>query len=554
MASTIAGQYGPGPGKHLPGDAQPAATQQPGLVHVPPGKTYHLPGSPGNSPGLIHVVPDGPLVHVAPNGETEVPRPFTSGPNYVKTGPGAKPGFSVTPSAHETTFKDVRNELGFASTVQGPAYLPPDSSPTPNTYTPDLRPPSIPGAPTDISPTVLRPDPRPYPQPTTLRPQTYVPPRTPEGTNVNNEYLPPEGTSLVGTAVRPTTPKPHVQDSSIININVIRPSTPAVTYPKYTPPEPDRRPDPAGNTETRVRPFSTTEYPFKGDLNTTPYPGCAAALKCVQAQFCTADGVVSTSPVVLTKEQESNRVPLTVSSVDLGKTVSFRVKRIIQTCFRQECADPETGVIGKCCRDPTYKDPWPASQLGLYNPNDGFDNGQYKTNGNDGKYRRPGVKGRPFQDPNQLGASSNSPTYARPNQIGASPSNPAGSYLRPDQAYPARTPEIPFDNRQSERPPQVDVKPPFEYDLNGKQPYSPSKSDTCGVRKPVRAFRRFDEPNNNCCRSQGGYPKGQSPIDVDFAEIPWQAMVLRDSNRSLLCGGAIIRKDAVLTAASCVEG
>lgn len=53
---------------------------------------------------------------------------------------------------------------------------------------------------------------------------------------------------------------------------------------------------------------------------------------------------------------------------------------------------------------------------------------------------------------------------------------------------------------------------------------------------------------------QGGAPRGQGPIDVDFAEIPWQAMILRQANKSLLCGGVIIRRDAVLTAASCVEG
>lgn len=68
-------------------------------------------------------------------------------------------------------------------------------------------------------------------------------------------------------------------------------------------------------------------------------------------------------------------------------------------CF-QECLDPEIGLIGKCCRDPTYVDPWPASQLGLYNPElDGSLRGQYKPEGNNGRYRpeassNQGVKGR----------------------------------------------------------------------------------------------------------------------------------------------------------------
>lgn len=41
--------------------------------------------------------------------------------------------------------------------------------------------------------------------------------------------------------------------------------------------------------------------------------GCAAALKCVQEIYCTADGFVSPVPVVLTKEQELLRAPTTVS-------------------------------------------------------------------------------------------------------------------------------------------------------------------------------------------------------------------------------------------------
>lgn len=49
-------------------------------------------------------------------------------------------------------------------------------------------------------------------------------------------------------------------------------------------------------------------------------------------------------------------------------------------------------------------------------------------------------------------------------------------------------------------------------------------------------------------------PLGPEPLNANFAEIPWQAMILRDSNRSLLCGGVIIRRDAVLTTAHCVDG
>jgi len=29
----------------------------------------------------------------------------------------------------------------------------------------------------------------------------------------------------------------------------------------------------------------------------------------------------------------------------------------------QECADPDTGVLGKCCRDPNYEDPWPGGMM-----------------------------------------------------------------------------------------------------------------------------------------------------------------------------------------------
>ncbi|CAH2056053.1 unnamed protein product, partial [Iphiclides podalirius] len=98
---------------------------------------------------------------------------------------------------------------------------------------------------------------------------------------------------------------------------------------------------------------STTRQPIVPILNEIP-AGCAAALKCTPIEFCTADGIISNTTVVLTRDQNAYRVPLT------------------------DCRDLETGRIGKCCRDPFYTDPWPTNQLGQWVP------GVF--GGNDGKY------------------------------------------------------------------------------------------------------------------------------------------------------------------------
>ncbi|XP_073848920.1 inactive serine protease scarface [Musca autumnalis] len=55
-------------------------------------------------------------------------------------------------------------------------------------------------------------------------------------------------------------------------------------------------------------------------------------------------------------------------------------------------------------------------------------------------------------------------------------------------------------------------------------------------------------------RNKNTKPQGIKDIDSNFAEIPWQAMVLQDSSKSLLCGGAIIGASIILTTASCVQG
>lgn len=43
-----------------------------------------------------------------------------------------------------------------------------------------------------------------------------------------------------------------------------------------------------------------------------PFPGCAAALKCVEEQFCNMEGVMVNEPVSLTPLQKEYRVPLMV--------------------------------------------------------------------------------------------------------------------------------------------------------------------------------------------------------------------------------------------------
>ncbi|XP_017868615.1 PREDICTED: serine proteinase stubble [Drosophila arizonae] len=60
-------------------------------------------------------------------------------------------------------------------------------------------------------------------------------------------------------------------------------------------------------------------------------------------------------------------------------------------------------------------------------------------------------------------------------------------------------------------------------------------------------------PNGVCAmRNKRTKPKGIKDIDTNFAEIPWQAMIARESNKKLLCGGAIVGDDIILTSAKCV--
>ncbi|XP_049883854.1 uncharacterized protein LOC126379208 [Pectinophora gossypiella] len=71
----------------------------------------------------------------------------------------------------------------------------------------------------------------------------------------------------------------------------------------------------------------------------------------------------------------------------------------------------------------------------------------------------------------------------------------------------------------------------------------------------MRVFLSQYNAGGTCGILNGQKPYGnRNENEVDFAEIPWQAMILLQTNRSLLCGGVITRPDVVITSASCLDG
>ncbi|CAH0549414.1 unnamed protein product [Brassicogethes aeneus] len=394
----------PGGGCGYPSSPRP--TCAPGQITLPGGGcAYPTTPRPTCAPGQIQL-PSGVCAYPT----TPRPRP-TCGPGQVLSPSGSCVYISTTP--RPCGFGQIRNPQGVCEYVGSP-------STTPAEYLPP-RPPS----------TTQRPG---YSYPTPTPSFTYPSPIIPDGNNVDNVYVPSPTTST-------TTPR---TGESIKDTNT-----------------PDHETSPGGNDEIRI-PIPGQPRPVgPSGPSGPPPPSCAAALKCVQEIYCTADGFVSPVPVVLTKEQELLRVPTT------------------------ECSNQESGTIGKCCRDPNYKDPWPSANLV-----DGFDDGQYK-------------------EDNHFGEVGNLQRIVRSQQ---------GSVQRL-----VRSQKSPVNARS------INSSPAVPQQLARSQ-------EQCGTR------------NYNT------KPQGQRPIDMNFAEIPWQAMILRDTNRSLLCGGAIIRSDAVLTAAHCVEG
>jgi hypothetical protein len=137
-----------------------------------------------------------------------------------------------------------------------------------------------------------------------------------------------------------------------------RPYSPPQTSRPITTPQ---RPQPPRPTPQQ-RPYQPQPSENRPVIQYDPAPivipvGCSAAMNCTNIQYCTANGVISKQPVILSPEQELFRVPLT------------------------DCRELITKEVGKCCRDPDYVDPWPVGRTGAYVPeelNNAFDSGAYR--------------------------------------------------------------------------------------------------------------------------------------------------------------------------------
>ncbi|KAG8300395.1 hypothetical protein J6590_077516 [Homalodisca vitripennis] len=210
---------------------------------------------------------------------------------------------------------------------------------------------------------------------------------------------------------------------------------------------------------------------------------------------------MSNSPVILTREQAENKVPLT------------------------DCQDPDTGIVGKCCRDPNYKDPWPAGMMMM--KDQAFDDGQYHGEGasptpNVGPSfnsisstpqtpskdhgpkpsDRPGGFNKPFPPPFPGSAPTGSPYQpgqstpgnfqpGSPNQPGSpyQPGQPSGSPYQPGQ--PSGSPYQPGSPNQPGQPgspnqpgsPYQPGKPtgsPYQPGQTSSSPYQPGSPNQPG--------------------------------------------------------------------------
>ncbi|KAL7026812.1 hypothetical protein ACKWTF_005177 [Chironomus riparius] len=168
------------------------------------------------------------------------------------------------------------------------------------------------------------------------------------------------------------------------------------------------------------------------------------------------------------------------------------------------------GQPGKCCIDPDYTDPWPTGRTGQYvadELNAVFDDGSYRPD-------RQSQRKRQVQNRGQVAANSD--------QVVTRVAPPKRNIARRQNSAPQIN-QVASENRNF---PQIVSAPKSQVSDEAK----------CGLR------------------NLGTRPRGKAPLGTGFGEFTWVAMVILESKKALLCGGAIIHKNIVVTSANCVNG
>ena len=335
-----------------------------------------------------------------------------------------------------------------------------------NQYLPSFEPQPQPNnpIPVPVSPTTFRPAPttqRPYVPPQTQRPappptqRPYVPPLTQRPTTARPvvttvRYVPPQTTRYTPPRTTPFKAEQYIppRDNEIgqpsdNNPNILKPNRDESILNEPIRPT---RPPPIQQT---LRPRPVQPRPNQPEAPIQIPVGCPAAMNCTAIEFCSAIAVITKERVVLNPQQELFRVPMT------------------------DCQEPKTGLIGKCCRDPDYVDPWPVGQLGQYNP-EIFNTGQYKPE----KVQSPRqpARGESLLSQNRITATT----------------NVVNSRVSPPARGQITNQPVPF---QSTNPPRR---------IPGQVDQIPSPTATCGSR------------------NVGTQPRGAGPLDTGFGEFPWQ--------------------------------
>ncbi|XP_008553734.1 uncharacterized protein LOC103575657 [Microplitis demolitor] len=278
---------------------------------------------------------------------------------------------------------------------------------------------------------------------------------------------------------------------------------------------PDHSGNPSDPKPDFIKPQDPEEPTGPGPIPTHVQLGCAAALICVEENLCGMDGMINPSPLSLTEEQLTRRVPLS------------------------DCKNPDNGVIGKCCRDPNYVDPWPTGNLPA-NYSGGFDEQGFPTFLNI-------QKAKPTKKPTPTPVKGRVPNK----NVQAPTQNAIPQQPKPQFPAPAN-PQPNFNvNANNQQPlvnyPNVPNFPTFPKPFNKnnfvESPSNanpvvipPQVSSSCGVKNSVQR------------------PSNLKEEEVGFGEIPWEAMVLYTPEKKLLCSGAFVAPNAVLTAARCLDG